>query len=99
MQFLKINYSLNKIYFVEDQVIQKSIKKILKKYSKINLQSCFSEIKENEKIYIKLEIDHSTIENYANIFTSITDEINENLEMLINRKADNIQIITRSSNE
>ena len=92
MQFLSINYSLNKTYNVEKPVFEQATKNAIASCSSAKLKKIKVTITSDKKLYIKIEIIPARKDKLKILFTTIAKKVEENIENLIERKPENIQI-------
>ena len=92
MQFLSVNYSLNKTYNVEERVFVQVTKKAIKSCGNAKQVSVNVIITSEKKLFISVIVQPKTPSNLEELFTTLSKKIEENVQALIERKPENIKI-------
>ncbi|MCK5945776.1 MAG: hypothetical protein KAG04_00745 [Mycoplasmataceae bacterium] len=92
MQFLSVNYSLNKTYNVEEQVFVQVTKKAIKSCGNSKLIDVNVKITSEKKLFINITVEPKNPNKLEQLFTTISKKIEENVQALIERKPENIKI-------
>lgn len=93
MKFVKVNYSLNQTYHVEDVAFEDLVKNAIKPLKGIKLTK--SEVKVDDKnndFLVKVAIEKSKDLSFATVASKIQNAIEEYSMNLIQSKPRNIQI-------
>ena len=93
MQFLSVNYSLNKTYSVERQVFLDSVKYVVESCINGELISHDVKITTNKNVLIKVSIKPVRDGSISELFGTLSKSINQKMVQLIEKKAENIQIV------
>ena len=92
MQFLSVNYSLNKTYNVEQPTFIQATKKAVKSCANAKLIDVVVKITSEKKLFISVVVEPKDSKNLEELFTTISKKIEGNVQALIERKPENIKI-------
>lgn len=91
MQFLSINYSIGKRYFVETNVVKQLVRTALKE-AKVGRGKDINVVFQDNHIWIELTIIPRANKKYEDIFPLIKVMIEEKIENILNFRPTNIKM-------
>lgn len=92
MEFVKVNYSLNRTYFVETTAIEGVVKNTFFESKDAKLLSSDVRVTPEQKVYITVVIEPKKGITLTDLLVKLTKMIERNYKNVIGRNPDNIQV-------
>ena len=92
MEFVKVNYSLNNVYYVESTAIKNIITNTFKSIKYAKLISSDVKITFDQKVFISIEIETTDNQPLSEVLVDIPTLLSANYKNGVGRRPENIQI-------